>query len=125
MSVLEGLLAQDVALGLELELPGAVDQVEERGAAVAAPGGHAPGDPVGRVGLLAGLERVVRGVYSATGVTPSNSCGNGSMPCSRRRSSFARRSSTAGLTRGSPSRGLGASILVILSFRAGPRGPAR
>ena len=37
----------------------------------------------------------VTGDTVTVGTTPSNSCGKGSIPCSRRRSSFARRSSTA------------------------------
>ena len=60
---LEGFAPQDVALGLDLELAGAVDHVEERRAAVAAAGRHAAGYPVPGVGLLARLEIVVGGVH--------------------------------------------------------------
>ena len=45
-----------------LELAAAVDDVQERGAAVAAPRGHAAGDAVLLVGLLARLEGVMSGV---------------------------------------------------------------
>ena len=49
--------------GVHLDPAGAVDQVEERGPAVAAAGGQPAGDAVGGVGLLARLEVVVGGVH--------------------------------------------------------------
>ena len=58
----EGLLAEDVALGVHLELAAAIGDVEEGGAAVAATPGQAAGDAVGLIRLLARLEVAVRGV---------------------------------------------------------------
>ena len=57
---------------MELELPGAVDQVDEGGPAVAAPRGEPAGDAVGAVGLLAVLEIVVLRVHASIGTTPWN-----------------------------------------------------
>ena len=92
---LERLLAEDVRPGVELDRPERVDEVEERGLAVAAPGGEPAGDPVAVVGLLARRRapRARRGPPRSR-VRPSNSCGNGSTPASRRRSSFSRRSAS-------------------------------
>ena len=50
---LEGLVAQHVALGLQLDPAGPVDEVEKGHLALPAPGRQAPGDPVRGVGLLA------------------------------------------------------------------------
>src|SRR3954447_388547 len=58
---LEGLVAEVVALGVQLDLPRAVDQVDEGRATHAAPLGEPAADAVGRVGqLLARLDAVVR-----------------------------------------------------------------
>ena len=46
---------------MDLELAAAVDQVDERGAAVTAAGAQAAGDAVRDVGLLTGLEFAVGG----------------------------------------------------------------
>ena len=89
----EGFLAEHIALRVELELALAVDQVDEGGAALVAAGDHSAGHPVCAIGLLPGFQIVDDSEVAAT---PGNSCGKGSMPCSRRRSSLARRSSTGG-----------------------------
>ena len=54
----EGLVAEDVPLGVELELALAVHEVDERGAALVAPRDHPPGHAIGAVALLARLEVV-------------------------------------------------------------------
>ena len=59
---LERLVAEHVLARVHLDPAGAVDQVEEGGAAVPAAGGQPAGDAVGGVGLLARLEVAVRGV---------------------------------------------------------------
>ena len=126
----EGLVAEHVLARVHLEPPGAVDDVEEGGAAVSAPRREPAGHAVGAVGLLAVLEPGVLLVHALDRrPRPRRSAGTGRSPSARRRSSFARRSST----RGNSTRGPGAtgrreprlyarSILVILSLRAGPRG---
>ena len=50
-------VAEHVLARVELDPAGAVDEVEERGLAVAAPRAQPPGEPHGVIGLLAGLER--------------------------------------------------------------------
>ena len=81
---------------VQLDAPGAVDEVEERraprsrGAPRAAPrrGGRRrspPPPPAPRA----------RASTSAIGSTPGNSCGNGSTPSARSRSSFARRAASS------------------------------
>ena len=56
----EGLLAERVAARMELEAAGAVDQVEEGGAAMAAARGQPARHAVGSARLLARLETFVR-----------------------------------------------------------------
>ena len=53
---LEGLLAEHVEARVQLDLPAAIDEVEEGGLALAAARGEAPGDTVDGVGFLAGDE---------------------------------------------------------------------
>ena len=78
---------------VQLDPARAVDEVDEGGLAVAAPRGDPARDPIAVVGLLAGVEPLVRLAYArAISVRSANSCGNGSTPASRRRSSFSRRS---------------------------------
>ena len=55
----EGLLAEHVKARVQLDLAGAVDEVEERGLARTAPRGDAPGDAMVLLGLLAGLQMLV------------------------------------------------------------------
>src|SRR4051812_15177967 len=57
---LHALLAELVDARLELDAPGAIDQIEERHLALAAARGEPPGDAVARVGLLAIAELGVR-----------------------------------------------------------------
>ena len=64
----ELLVAEHVGARVELDPAGAVDEVEERRLAVAAPRGDPAGDPVGGVGLLAGVEALVRGAHAAISV---------------------------------------------------------
>ncbi len=54
MQPLEALLAEHVDARVQLDLAGAVDEVQERGLAGAAPRGEPPGDAVALLGLLAG-----------------------------------------------------------------------
>ena len=58
---LEALLAEDVHAGVQLDLAGAIDEVEERGLAGAAARGDASRDAVALVGFLAGLQVLVGG----------------------------------------------------------------
>ena len=55
----ERLLAEHVRARLQLDAPDAVDEVEERHLALAAPRGQPAGDAHAVVGLLAGLEALV------------------------------------------------------------------
>src|SRR5437763_2247006 len=57
---LEALLPELVDARLKLDPAGAVDQVQEGHAALAAPGAKPAGDPVRTGGLIAGLEPAVR-----------------------------------------------------------------
>ena len=57
----EGVLAEHVDARVQLDLAGAVHEVEERGLARAAPRGDTPGDAVGVLGLLACGEVIVGG----------------------------------------------------------------
>jgi len=57
---LEGLLAEHVALGVDLELSRAIDHVQEGRAPVTAAPGQTTGDAVRAVGLVARVEGVVR-----------------------------------------------------------------
>ena len=89
------LLAEHVGARLQLDPAGAVDEVQERHLALAAAGGEATGDAE----RAARSPRPARGrpsrlSASAAGVTPGKLCGNGSMPCARRRSSLARRAAS-------------------------------
>src|ERR687896_2109122 len=59
---LEGFAPQHVALGVQLDLAAAVDQVEEGRASLAATGGQAARQAIRRVGFLACLEVVVGSV---------------------------------------------------------------
>ena len=85
------LLAEHVALGLQLDAARAVVEVQERHPALAAPRVQPPREPVARLGLRPGSRPACAARTLAIASTPSNACGNGSMPCSRRRSSLARR----------------------------------
>ena len=58
---LERLGAEQILPRVELDLPGAVDEVDERRPPVAAPGGDPSRDPAPVLGLGAGGEPLVRG----------------------------------------------------------------
>ncbi len=53
---LEGVGAEDVEAGVQLDLAAAIDEVEEGGAACAPARGEPPGDAMDVLGLLTGLE---------------------------------------------------------------------
>jgi hypothetical protein len=57
---LVALIAQVIRAGMELDSPGAVEQIEESRLAVAAAGRQPSGDPVGLLRLLAVGEALVR-----------------------------------------------------------------
>ena len=61
--LLEGLFAEQVRARVQLDLAAAVDEVEERRLAVAAARGQPPREPVGVLGLIAGLEALVAGQH--------------------------------------------------------------
>ena len=60
---LEGLGAEQVLAGVQLDLAAAVAKIEEGGLAVAATGDDPPGDPVARVGLDPGRQALVGGPH--------------------------------------------------------------
>ena len=60
---LEGLLAEQVLAGVQLDLAAAVAEVEEAGLAVAAAGDDAPGDAVARLGLHPRRQPLVGGPH--------------------------------------------------------------
>ncbi len=127
---LEGLGAEQVLAGVELDLPAAVAKVEEGGLAVAAAGDDAAGDAVPDSVSIPGASPSWAARTSAMSSRSANSCGKGSIPASRSRSSFARRSartsesfcSSGSLTAREPIDRQAVSILVIFSFFFGPRG---
>ena len=132
---LEGLLAEHVLAGVELDLAAAVAEVEEGGLAVSAAGDEAAGDPVARLGLdprRAGPRgrraprRSPRGRRTRAGRArsppPAGARASRAARGERRRASaLASRASPVGRSRGRV-RDSGLSILVILSFFFGPRG---
>src|SRR5581483_6848179 len=90
----EGVGAQDVLTGVELEPAGAVHEVDERGLPMAPPCGDAAGDPVAAVGFLARAQALVRGSDLGDLGAPLEPAGKGLDAASRKRSSFRRRSAT-------------------------------
>ena len=117
---------------MDLDLPGAVAEVEERGLAVPAAGGHPAGDAVGGVGLLAGGEALVRspdlGDLGAVGVLVRERLDPRLAQALELRPPFGEnlRLGLLGLTHGASLTpgSYAASILVIFSFFFGPRGTA-